>query len=159
MSKFRILFSAIIILCIFLVGCGTPYEDPTIYIDETVAFAGETVTVYVNIANNPGVAGAKIKITYDSELILKKAKEGAAFSDLDYTEPEKLQSGCVFNWDSEIGEATIDGIILKLRFTVPEDAEEDDEYVISCSYEVGDIYDEDLKDVNLDVVAGKITVI
>ena len=131
---------------------------PSIVVSNVKANAGESIVVPVLIKNNPGVSGAKITISYDSRLTLTKADKGAAFSVLDYTAPPALNSGCAFNWDSQDAVATEDGEILLLTFTVPADAASGTCFSVSFSYRTGDIYDVDLSDVTLTMIAGSITV-
>ncbi len=78
------------------------------------AAAGGTVQVNVNIANNPGIAGAKITVAYDERLTLTEAVSGEAFSALDYMPAGTFVSPCNFTWDSENAQTKEDGTILPL---------------------------------------------
>lgn len=132
--------------------------NPSLMVLEMLASAGETVTVPVVVQANPGIAGAKFTMVYDPSLTLTDAKSGTAFSALDYTGPGKFMSPCSFTWDSESGEVTENGTVLELTFTVPEDAVSGQSYAINCAYTEGDIYDENLGNVTLEVINGMITV-
>ena len=134
------------------------YTEPTIYVENVTAAAGETVQVPVMIAKNPGVAGATLKLAFDEELTITAAAKGDAFAVLQYTEPYSLANGCVFNWDSMVEESELDGTILVLSFRVPADAAAGEQFGVALSYNHGDIYDVDLNDVTLTMVAGTITV-
>ncbi len=131
--------------------------DPTIIVDNAEASAGETVTVTVRIENNPGIAGAILRLSYDSALTLTGASNGEAFSYLQFTRPGQYSNPCNFCWDSESGMATEDGVILTLTFTVSNTAASGDTLDVSVSYTYGDIYDENLDDVDLDIINGHIT--
>ena len=131
---------------------------PTITVSNATASAGETVTVTVKVVSNPGVAGAKIKLNYDSRLSLTSAVSGEAFAALDYTAPAKLVNGCPFNWDSLDAETKVDGTILTLTFVVSGSASVGDALNISVSYVNGDIYNANLDDVLFETVGGTITV-
>ena len=133
-------------------------SEPTIIVSNATASVGESVTVTVNIASNPGVAGAKFKVEYDSKLMLTAAESGAAFSVLDYTAPATLASGCPFNWDSLDAESTVNGTILTLTFTVSESASIGEKLNISVSYVDGDVYNTDLEDLSFVLMDGIITV-
>ena len=135
-----------------------PSTDPTVYVSNVTASAGQNVSVPVLIKNNPGIAGAKITVTFDNGLALTSATKGDAFAVLDYTAPASLASGCAFNWDSLDAESNVDGTILTLVFTVPADAAPGDTFNVELSYRNGDVYDVDLNDVSLAMVAGIITV-
>ncbi|MGM9667810.1 MAG: InlB B-repeat-containing protein [Eubacteriales bacterium] len=131
---------------------------PTVMVSSTTASAGDTVEIHVKIQNNPGIAGAKFVISYDSKLALTAATNGEAFSALDYTEPASLASPCPFNWDSLDAESNVDGVFLILTFTVDDSVVVGDELNIVVSYDLGYVYDADLNDVTLDLVCGKITI-
>ncbi len=135
------------------------YENPTIEVESVVARAGETIEVPIFVYNNPGVAGALLCIRFDDNLILQKAENKTAFSFLDYTEPGKLENLCRFAWDSESGMATQDGVIMKLTFEVSSSAKSGEQLLIVFSYRSGDIYDEELNDVNFDMVQGYVSII
>ena len=135
-----------------------PSATPTIRVMDVVAEPGRSVQVPVMIENNPGVAGAKITMTYGSELVLTGADTGEAFADLQYTGPGMMTSPCNFTWDSESGMVTENGTILVLTFQVSADAASGTVYTLACSYRAGDFYDEDLNDVDFATVDGSITV-
>lgn len=138
-------------------GDGTP-TGPAFVVSKTTAKAGDTVEVTVSLKNNPGIAGAKISIRYASALTLTNATEGSALEPIDYTAPANLKSGCAFNWDSLMGEATEDGVVLYLTFKVSDQVVAGDVLDISCSYVHGDIYDENIEDVSLDCINGSVTI-
>ena len=131
---------------------------PTFVVESKSAFAGQTISVCVNVKNNPGVAGAILTLLYDNRLKLESATVGDAFSSLQFTGPGMYSNRCNFMWDSESGKATDDGTVLTLLFTVSNSAVSGDILNIDCSYRYGDIYDEDLNDITFNVTNGKITV-
>ena len=136
-----------------------PEENaPTITVPHVLASAGETIEVAVSIKNNPGIAGAKLTLVYHSKLTLTNVAEGVAFDAIDYTAPANLTSGCAFNWDSLTGEATENGEILLLTFQISEHVSVGDVLIITCTYEDGDIYDENIEDVFVNCVYGSITI-
>lgn len=131
---------------------------PTVLTGSISGAAGESVQVSVRIYKNPGIAGAKLTFVYDPALILTSGESGPAFSVLDYTGPGKFVSPCNFTWDSESGEATQNGDILYLTFMIPANGISDQTYAVNCIYNEGDIYDEALNDVTIEVISGVITV-
>lgn len=150
-----------LVLMRYCVGIPMPepqVSGPTFIVDNASASAGETVTVTIRVKNNPGVAGAILKVSYDSKLTLTGSASGEAFSYLQFTRPGQYSNPCNFSWDSESGMATDDGVILTLTFEVSDSAVSGDSLNISLSYRNGDIYDEDLNDVYFDVINGNITV-
>lgn len=132
---------------------------PTISVVGTFAKPGSTVNVDLKIADNPGIAGARITLSYDAGLTLTDAVSGPAFDMLDFTRPGSYASPCNFSWDSESAVATDDGTILTLTFTVAEDASADDNLAINISYQHGDIYDTNLNDITVSMVGSYIDVI
>lgn len=134
-------------------------STPTIYVKDVTVTPGQTdVNVELCVRNNPGVAGATVKVSYDENLTLKSASNGEAFSALQYSAPGKFVSPCNFTWDSETGETQTDGTILNLTFDIPSNAVSGDVFEISCSYRSGDIFNDDWDDVDFNLVNGKITV-
>lgn len=129
-------------------------------VDSTYASVGGTVEVDVVIANNPGVAGATLSIAYDKNLKLISADSGEAFSALDFSgnEVENFLNPSKFSWDSESGEATQNGVILKLIFAVSENAEYNSRLEVSVSYRDGDVYSEE-NDLTLEIVNGYVAVV
>jgi hypothetical protein len=136
----------------------TAITTPTIYLTSASGKAGETVDVDMKIINNPGVAGAKIAITYDTGLVLSDATLGSAFGELDYTKPPYEKNPCYLNWDSLDQESHEDGVIITLHITIPSSAVSGDTFKVSCTYVMGDIYDYDLNDVTLNTSGSVITV-
>lgn len=136
---------------------GTTTE-PTIIVDNATAAPGATVQVTVRVENNPGVAGAVLTLSYDSNITLTAAVVGDAFAVLQYTRPGQFVSPCNFSWDSESGMATEDGTIITLTFAVSNSVSAGDSLNVALSYRSGDIYDEDLNDVDFNIVNGHITI-
>ena len=134
------------------------YSNPTLVVGTVTAKAGDTVEIKIDIKNNPGIAGAKLIVSYGAKLTLTAATSGEAFADLDYTEPASLTSPTPFNWDSLNAEATNEGTVLTLTFNVANNVSAGEELDVTISYTAGDIYDVDLNDVTLDLVSGKIIV-
>lgn len=117
------------------------------------------VEVNVNIQNNPGIAGATLNLQYDPKLTLISAENGEAWGKLAFTLPAKLGNPSTFLWDSERGMTQEDGTVLKLKFSISDQAVEGDQLSINLSYVPGDLYDENLETVNLQIVNGCITVV
>ena len=106
--------------------------------------------------NNPGVLGASITLTYDSNLTLTKATKGEAWSTLMPTMPGVYTSPCNFGWDGVEADDS-NGIVLTLTFKVADDAAAGN-YAIDITYTNGNIFDGDMNPVIFDIINGKITV-
>lgn len=133
--------------------------NPTIVVDSKYAAPGTSVEVDLLLVNNPGVSGAKVTVSYDSNLRLSNAVSGEAFVALDYTKPGNYNSPCSFTWDSENAEVLEDGVILTLIFDVSESAQPNQKMSINLSYRYGDIYDNDLNSVAFEMVSGFVSII
>lgn len=130
----------------------------TISIDNVTAKSGETVQVSVKLQNNPGINGATIKVTFDSNLVLKKVKNGEALKELNFTKPGELSSPCSFLWDGMDKNITEDGEMLFLTFKISDNVKSGEKLGVSISYTDGAIYDKDLQNVDFNVVGGAITI-
>lgn len=120
---------------------------------------GEEVEVNVNVQNNPGIAGATLCLQYDQGLTLISASNGDAWGNLAFTAPAKLGNPSTFLWDSESGMAKDDGIVLKLKFQISDQVLGGEQLSVGVSYVPGDIYDENLENVNLQIVNSCITIV
>lgn len=136
------------------------YTKPTFVVQNVTAGKGDTVTVAINVKNNPGILAMTLSLTYDdSALDLTSVSNGAALSALTMTPSKTLSSGCKFAWDGlEITEDdVIDGEILVLTFAVSDSAA-NGAYDIVISYTEGDIYDNDINTLSFEIENGTITV-
>lgn len=137
-------------------------NDTIITVESATASPGATVDVDVVIENNPGILGATLTFSYDSDLTLITATSGEAFSALDMTLPGSFVSPCNFTWDglNYLTDDDIkDGVILTLTFEVSEDAQEATNKEINISYKYGDIADDNLSYITATMISGAITVV
>ena len=119
---------------------------------------GDTVSVTIDISNNPGIAGAILKLAHAEELILTNIEVGEALNTLTFTPPANLSKNpCTLLWDGIDGDSS-NGTLLTLTFTISETAELGD-YAITLSYTAGDIYDGSLNDIDVVINNGKISVV
>ena len=130
---------------------------PMLIVPQVVGKAGETITVDVTIANNPGLLGAIITYDYDTDLSLVGAKAGPAFEELDVSFPQYSAPFTMF-CDGLLEPAKRDGVIASLSFTIPTTAQEGQVYTITASYEAGDIVDSQLRETELTTITGTVIV-
>ena len=132
----------------------------TIGVGTVGAAPGDTVKVPVRVEGNPGILGATLEITYDSELTLTAAANGEAFSALAMTRPGSFASPCRFTWDgADLAADDIkNGEILVLTFTVSENAAADSKLAVSVSGEDGAVLDADLNPISVSYGAGGVTI-
>lgn len=119
--------------------------------------AGDTVEVALDVTNKTNIAGIIFKLSYDEGITLTEITEGDALSKLTFTPPQNISNNpCTLLWDGVDGDST-SGTLLRLKFKINEDAAEGD-YNIKLTCTDGDIYDNDMNDIDVTIVNGKITI-
>lgn len=94
-NKMKKIYKAISVMLVLVTTLSvfsviaTASRKPTITVDTVSANPGDTIKVEVKISGNTGVAGALLKISYDSKLTLTGAENGDAFGRLTFTKPGK----------------------------------------------------------------------
>lgn len=150
----------IIVALIFLICFQTVYANGfEISVESKTADAGQTVSVDLTLSDNPGIIAARFDLTYDKErLELVKAED------------KKLLSGAVFSqtyrsypyvmlWNSATTKNfTSDGVLATLTFKVADNAKSGNAF-INLSSGAGNIFDVNLKDVDIRINNGSINVI
>lgn len=131
---------------------------PSICVDEVKASAGDLVEISVCIFNNPGINGAQIDISYDTDLGLVDVQNGKALKSLNFTSPGDYSNPSKFLWDGINENENGNGVALILKFKVPSNAKSGDKFNVSVTYPEGAIYDAELNDVKFDTVNGSITI-
>lgn len=168
MKKKNRIISALLILVMLLtiipagmISTSAAGKTADITVDSVSALPGSTVEINVEIANNPGILGATLKLNYGEGLTLTNATQGEAWDCLTMTKPGKLTSPCKFTWDGQdISPSQIkDGSILKLTFEVAQTVEADSNLPIELTYESGDIVGADLGSVSLNITNGQVSVV
>lgn len=159
-----------IVLAIMMLAGMIPFGTLTvsaagnteIIVESVSATVDSTVEVTVSITGNTGIASMGIILSFDSALTLIEAQNGEAFSDLTMTPPSQLKQdgavteSCRFAWLGS-DNATSDGVILKLKFRVSADAQENTDYVVSVVCESA--FDEGREPVHVSATAGAVKVI
>ncbi len=147
-------------LCSPLFAYAAGGDTPTITVQHVNGTPGSIVDVNLIIENNPGVLGATLTFEFDNELQLLGGTNGEAFSMLQMTEPGAFTSPCNFVWDGqEISDQDVkDGVILTLKFKIPDDATAGTNYKITTSYRPGNIIDNYLSPIEIQIVNGSIEV-
>ncbi len=144
-----------LLVCFSLPISSFAAGEPTFEVSSASAKVGDTVNVNITIKNNPGIASAKLAVTFDGQLKLEKIDYGKKLSG--GAEPQKLISPVTLNWISYTSELKDDAVFATLTFTVLKDAKEG-EHKIELSYNPEDVYNKAEKNVNFKTVAGVITV-
>ena len=137
---------------------ATEDTKANIFVQSQSGNAGDNVDINISVKNNPGIAGATLQIEYDPKLTLQSVDNGEALSGLTFTKPAQFDNPSRFLWDSETGMSQKDGVILALHFLVSDKVTAGDKLPVHVSYMNGDIYNENLEDVNLRLEDGVITI-
>lgn len=158
MKRTLSLVTVITVLLSSLIFSAAAAEAPVIDIDNKTVTAGSTVTLDVSIRGNPGITAMYFDIYYDKELTLIKAEDtglfgGALFAEDIASYPYRV------SWDeSSLSTAnTSDGEILRLVFSVPADTKAGT-YNVDIDYDKEEIYDSALKNINVAINEGSVTV-
>ncbi len=126
---------------------------PIVSVSDSYGAPGSEIELALTIENNPGISNAKIVLNAGAELQLIGIERGDAFSDMYFTPPGKPSGAasytlpCNFLWDSGPGEDTADGLLLKLKFKISENAVPGQKIAVDLSCKSGDF-----TDVNLDTI-------
>lgn len=143
------------------VNLPTEKDSAIIRISEAAATPGEDVQIIAAIENNPGILGMTLNIDYDeNNMQMTKAENGTIFKNkLDMTTSKELTSGARFVWDGiEMDDKDIqDGEFLIMSFHIPDSAQAG-KYPVDLSYTSGDVVDNDLESVELQIEKGYITI-
>ena len=140
-----------------------PTPDPetraSIVISSAEVLPGETVTVDVSIADNPGLASLVLKVTYDSSLLtLTNVTYRAAMGGQSVL-PEHMTDPFTLYWVNGFENYIGNGVFATLTFRVSANAKEGDTADIRISYNAEDIFNIADQNVGLDITGGKITVV
>ncbi|MDO4845378.1 MAG: dockerin type I domain-containing protein, partial [Oscillospiraceae bacterium] len=134
-----------------------PATTPILTVESVAGRSGSVVDVKIDLADNPGIAGAMLRLDYAPELVLKNITAGDALAGLTFTRPGDLSENPVtLFWDGLDADAT-NGTVLTLTFEIPATAA-DGLYAVTLSCEPDGVYADDLTDVLPTFVDGGITV-
>ena len=131
-------------------------DGPTFTVSSEQACPGQPVRITIRMDNNPGIASIKLKVRFDSDLILDSITYNEALGGMSQ-QPEKLTGPVTLNWFNGDADTTGDMVYAVLDFTVAQTAS-GGEHTISVSYDEDDVYNIAEDDVNFAVVNGGINV-
>ena len=132
--------------------------DPTISASEAIISEdGKTATISVSVADNPGMLGLEIEVTFDTaSLVLLEAKNGTATQDFNFTLPTNgVAEGGKFLWDSvDVDEKAVpNGEVLQLTFDISGATEGEYQILLKVS-----AFDSDMNPVSFKIVNGTIKI-
>ena len=146
---------------LFLISIGTvtvsATSKTTLTVSSVTADMGKDVIVPVVLSNNTtGVLGMQLSLSYDSRLTLKSIEQGEALSTLDLTPINDFSANPCTILLEGLNADVSNGTIVVLTFTTPSNTTGD--FDVNISYKSGEIYDNNMDDIDLVVVNGKIKV-
>ena len=121
---------------------------------------GRTVDINVTIADNPGILGAVLRVSWDKSMTLVGDRSGEVFANMTYTPPSRYNpNGTNFVWFGNEVREVKDGIVLTLTFQISETAQNNDILPIEVTYTPGDVFDGNDRDVILTITNSYVHVI
>ena len=134
-----------------------PLIQPTMTVESAAGRAGRTADVKIDIADNPGIAGALLTLSYDPALTLKDIAAGKALQGLTFTMPEDLTANPItLRWNGIDADAT-NGTALTLTFELPAPTAKGF-YPVTLSCGSGDVRTDENEDILPTFVDGGILV-
>lgn len=155
MKKIFSVLAAALILTLCVLPCFVSAAgEPTFEVSSAQVSAGGDVDVKIDIKNSPGITSAKLNVTFDSALTLKKVTYG---KNEGLTQaPQELKSPVVLNWIN--GKSDIKGDVEYAVLTFTTDNVASGKYNISVSYDPEDVYNLKEENIKFNTVAGIVTV-
>lgn len=164
----RNLFKKVLAVAVALCLClqiGVPAlaaDAAAIRVDDVQAKAGETVTININLENNPGVAALKLEVNFDPETLeyvnAYVSSEFAAGANAAANPGAAAEGSIIFNWMNTYNDVYLNGAFAVLELKV-KDTAAPGTYDITASYNQADVFNFDWEDVVFTVVNGSITVL
>ena len=128
-----------ILLVLSLLTLPAWAAEPTLTVEQKTALPGDTVTIVVTMANNPGIWGIDAKIGYDKTVLtLTEVKNGEIFADGELTPGVLSNAPYTLSYEkADLSNTTKSGILATLTFAVKAGAALGN-YPITVSYNTGD---------------------
>ena len=131
-------------------------DEPAFVVSSATVNAGETVDITIRIVNNPGIASAKLEVTFDDTLALNSVAFNEDMGGM-YVQPGALTAPVTLNWLDFAEDFNGDAVFATLNFTVAGDAAAG-VYSIDVSYEAENVYNIAEDNVFFHVSNGGVTV-
>ena len=149
----------IMIICILCLDISVyAKESPILIVESVEAEKGDTITVNINIQNNPGFAAMVLELSYDNSILVPVTVEGCdVLNNIDVV--SNIQQGGDLKQYDPISLTVInatdikgDGKVFAITFNVIDDFENDVE--INLAYKKSDISNQNYEDVNCEIIQG-----
>ena len=146
-------------LCLLLCGFALAENAPTIRAEQTAALPGETVTAWVRLERNPGVASVRLQVAYDRDVLQYQSAEFqsgfASMPNASYLDND-IGGAVILTWLIPRGNCAEEDFA-KLTFTVLPSAKKG-KTPLTVSYRKGDVFDEAYEDVSFLTESGCVCV-
>lgn len=120
---------------------------------------GETVTVTIDLSNNPGIASLKFNVGFNEEyLTLESVSFGEGFGAY-VTAPEPYQNPQTISFVSPLTAVMTNGLFASLVFKVSPDAPDGSSSDITITYDEDDVFNSSYDNVKLNITNGKVNII
>lgn len=165
MTIVRKMKKSLLIVCLILLVClVVPLRgvfaagNATLTIETIDAENGEEVKLAVTLSNNPGICAFRLAINYDKELSLIGVSDTKLYGDHMFGN-DLNANPYILMWDESLKTKSnkSEGVLAYLTFRVDKDAASGT-HKVWITYNTGDIYDLDLKDIDVQLVEGGVTV-
>ena len=113
-------------------------DEPTFTVSSEQAFPGQKVSVAIRMDNNPGIASVKLKVQFDSGLILNSVTYNPSLGGR-AQKPQEYDSPVILNWINGTENTYGDMDYAVLNFTVADDASFG-KHPVFVSYNKDDVY-------------------
>lgn len=152
----------LLIMCMLCMSSAYAEGSPKLIVDSVEAAKGDTVSININIQNNPGFAAMVLDLSYDNNVLSPVAVEGSeVLGDVGIV--SNLQQGGDLKQFNPISLIVInptdingDGKVFAITFKVIDDLVEDVE--LNLSYKESDVSNQNYEDINCEIVQGFVKV-
>lgn len=132
-------------------------NEMSLVVDTVSAKPGETVTVKINLKNNPGLASLKINVNYDNKLTLTKVDLNSDFGSY-ITTPTPYKNPQTISMISPLKDVKVNGVFATLTFKVATEITDTYKAKVWVKYDADDVFNGDYKNIPLTIVDGCVTI-
>ena len=148
---------AIMIFSIANVGVFAANEPMEIKVSSAECIAGSSVSIDIDLVNNPGISSLRLKVAFDEILTLKTVEYNTEMGG-QTIQPQKTESPVTLMWVSPFTNFNSDATFATLTFEVSETAPEGSIADITITYDPNDIYNMDETNVDCIVTNGAVSI-
>ena len=134
-------------------------SDMTVSVEQKNALPGSTVTVNIDLKNNPGISSMKLKVAYDDSILTLDSVAYNSEMGGQSLPPQTMASPVTLTWVSPFANFTADATFVTLTFTVADDAPVNTTAGFDVTYDPNDIYNMDETNVDCVLENGGINII